>query len=438
MGIVSRLRSRFGTFASRVATVAGGVAIGQGILVAASPFVTRLYAPEDFGVLAAFMATIGVVGVVAAWRFPTAIALPKEDDDALAVLGLCLIATTITAGLTGVVAMFAAETIATRLNAPGLAAVWWAVPPGVFALGASRSLSTWLARAERYGSIGAARAVEGSSKAALQLALCRIGTGGLGLVVADLVARLAAIAVMAFKGLPLGLPRLRLVQRSTYRRLAKRYREFPLVGGPAVVLNAAGLQAPVLLLTAYFDLHVAGVYALGQRVVAMPSALVGQAASAVFVADGARLAREDPAALLRLFVSTTRKLALVIVVPMGLLALAAPWLFTVVFGDAWTESGHYVRLLAVTFGLQFVALPLAQTLSILEKQRWQLAWDSSRLIAVVVAIAGAGSMGASPRTAVLALAVVTSLAYLALHALGYIAIRRHVAGHRPDRLGPPA
>lgn len=438
MGILVRLRSRLGSFASRVATIAGGVAIGQGILVAASPLVTRLYAPEDFGVLAAFMATIGVVGVVAAWRFPTAIALPKDDDDALAVLGLCLIATTITASVTGVVAMVAADEIATRMNAPGLAALWWAVPPGVFALGASRSLSTWLARAERYGSIGAARAVEGSSKAALQLSLCRMGSGGIGLVVADLAARFAAIAVMIHRGLALGLPKLRFVQRDTLSRLASRYRAFPLVGGPAVVLNAAGLQAPALLLTAYFDLSVAGVYALGQRVVAMPTALVGQAASAVFVADGARLAREDPAALLRLFVSTTKKLALLIVIPMALLALAAPWLFTFVFGDAWTESGHYVRLLAVTFALQFVAVPLAQTLSILEKQRWQLAWDSGRLIVVVAAIAGCGSIGASPRTAVLALAVVTSVAYLTLHGLGYVALRQLVRSAKTDRLGPPA
>lgn len=43
-------------FARSVSILAGGTAAGQAIVVLASPLLTRLYSPEDFGLLAVYAA----------------------------------------------------------------------------------------------------------------------------------------------------------------------------------------------------------------------------------------------------------------------------------------------------------------------------------------------------------------------------------------------
>lgn len=52
-------------FARSVSILAGGTAAGQAIVVLASPILTRLYTPEDFGLLAVYAALLGIISVVA-------------------------------------------------------------------------------------------------------------------------------------------------------------------------------------------------------------------------------------------------------------------------------------------------------------------------------------------------------------------------------------
>jgi len=206
-----------------------------------------------------------------------------------------------------------------------------------------------------------------------------------------------------------------------------RYRDFPRWSTPGVLMNSAGLQAPALLLASFWGLEVAGVFALGQRVIAMPMALVGQAAAQVHLGQAGRLARENPRALERQFARATWQLVGLGALPIAALALVGPWAFGLVFGAQWTEAGVYVRIFAIAFALQFVVAPLSSTLNVLERQRWQVAWDFGRLVAVVGSLVVCASAGVDARTALAVYAIVASIAYVVLHGLGWIAIRRRVA-----------
>lgn len=51
--LLKRLQARVGKyrFAKNVGILAGGTVAGQIIILAASPLITRLYSPEEFGML---------------------------------------------------------------------------------------------------------------------------------------------------------------------------------------------------------------------------------------------------------------------------------------------------------------------------------------------------------------------------------------------------
>ncbi|MBZ0251999.1 MAG: oligosaccharide flippase family protein, partial [Candidatus Methylomirabilis sp.] len=105
-------------------------ALSQGLVVLASPALTRLYEPADFGALAVFVSLISALVVVGTGRYELATPLPDSDEEAAQVLALAL-------GFAGATALAAAaaafafgDRIAEALGAPTLAPHLWMLAAG--------------------------------------------------------------------------------------------------------------------------------------------------------------------------------------------------------------------------------------------------------------------------------------------------------------------
>src|SRR5690606_12589566 len=117
----------------------------------ASPAITRLYAPDDFGALAVFASIVGVFSVVAGLRYELAIPVPESEQDGAHVLVLTLlavIATTVMVAI-GVVALGHYVVAA----APSLTAYLWLIPLSVLAIGTVQALTYWAIRTKAFGLI---------------------------------------------------------------------------------------------------------------------------------------------------------------------------------------------------------------------------------------------------------------------------------------------
>ena len=82
---------RSSSFATDVLKLVTGTTFAQIIAVLASPLLTRLYGPEAFGFLALFTSITSIIGVIACMRYEMAIMLPKTDEEAANLPGLCLL-----------------------------------------------------------------------------------------------------------------------------------------------------------------------------------------------------------------------------------------------------------------------------------------------------------------------------------------------------------
>ncbi|MGB9859042.1 MAG: lipopolysaccharide biosynthesis protein, partial [Moorellaceae bacterium] len=104
------------SFTRNVAVLTGGTAAGQAMVVLASPILTRLYTPEDFGVLAVYSSVLSIVSVVASLRYELAIPLAEDDETAA---NLLLLSLTIGVGvslLTGILTWLLGDQIVTWTN----------------------------------------------------------------------------------------------------------------------------------------------------------------------------------------------------------------------------------------------------------------------------------------------------------------------------------
>lgn len=405
---------RLPTAFTGLSRVAAGSIAGQGIVMLSYPFLTRIYDPADFGVLAVFTSVVSIISISSSAGLDRAITIPPVDPEAADVAWTALAAVTVTTILTAAVGLAAAEPIAELLGVPQLADYWWLIALTVFAMGIYIVLSGWMVRERSYGALGWRNVLQGGGQVATQVGLGLMGLRPSGLLIGFGVGRLFGLGGLMSGG---GLLRQPPPSFAALRRTLRRYRRFPLLTVPSGLVNSAGLELPLLVISALYGDARAGLLGLTIRVVGAPATIIGQAVAQVFTGEASAEIREPKGALARMLRYAVGRLLMLGALPAAVLVLAAPWLFGVVFGSAWTEAGDYARILALAYLAQFAVVPISGTLQLLERQGQSLAWASARLLLTVGGPLACGLVGAPVQLAIALLSVGHVLSYALLYVL---------------------
>lgn len=399
-----------------VAVIVSGTLVAQLLVLAAYPVLTRVFTSSEFGAYALVYAVANLLFPLAALRVDALVPLPRSEDEAIDLVGYGLRAAAVV-GLLGTVAALLVQ----MQWIGGGEASWswlWVAAPLTALVAAFQVVNAWAIRRGRFGAIARRSVLQAAVMVSVQIAagLGGAAAGGLlaGLSVAFVV---SIVALVAGSGLPREVLTL---GRGDLHGRASAAVSLSLAG----VLNGAGLQAPLLLMSALFGLGAAGQFALAQQAIAVPAALVGQAVSQVYLSRLSAHVRETGESGRAIFLAATRPLVL-LAVPSGLAALLlAPVVFPVVFGDAWRVSGEMVSALSVSLAAQLVGAPLSQTLVVAGAARTQLVWDAGRVVAVVLALLLAALAGATATQAVWCYSLVNAASYVVGWVLAYRASSR--------------
>lgn len=356
-----------GGFARGVVTLSGATAISQLVTVAALPVLTRLYDPHAFGVAGAYAGMIGLVVVVATFRYELAIPLPRSDRGGLHVAAISLFALLFIAIVAGLAAPFVFSQWVgeeTGLSSSAFAAL---VVVGTLTAGAYAIANYWAVRKSRFGVIARTRIQQGVAGAGTQLALGFAGFGALGLILGQIIGQCAGLIRLAANMAADNRRTGARIHRHGLAWAASRYRRFPLYDSWAGLLNVAGAQAPMLLFAALFSPVLAGYYALSVRLLSAPLSLVGKAVSQVLLPRIVEAGRRGEAA--QLVLRLINILAWLSFVPFTIVALTAQDLVPKVFGSEWAPAAMVVSWTAIWAAFQFVTSPLSVVMIGLEALR---------------------------------------------------------------------
>ena len=106
----------------------------------------------------------------------------------------------------------------------------------------------------------------------------------------------------------------------------------------------------------------------------------------------AEVQNQTPAELLALYTKAARALLVISILPITVLALTGPQVFSIIFGERWSDAGLYASLLAPMFISQFVVSPLSTIMAVISAQKQQLMWDVTRLVAIGTTVFVAGQL----------------------------------------------
>jgi O-antigen/teichoic acid export membrane protein len=389
-----------------VVLLAGGTAVGQGIVLLCTPVLSRLYSPSDFGILALFASWIfGILASVSSFSYKLAVPLPESDEDAAntAALGVAIVVVlSLVVGLAiGAVGMF--NTAPSSLRP--LTHYAWLAGLGSLVVGLYEVLTYWAIRQNDVPALARTRIGQGIAQAGGQIGLGLMHVGAVGLVGGFVAGQGVGLRYLGRQAWRKSAVAIRQVSVVGMRRMGRRYRQFAFVSTTASLINSITLYAPVIIIVVAVGERAGGWFALANRLMNAPTALVGQAVGKVYFGEAAALARVDRMLLRQRFLRLVFTLGIAGVLLSTVLVVTTPFWFARVFGARWEEAGLYVQLLGPVLLTDFVCVPVSQTLYVLERQNLQLTADIIEFSAVAALFAGVLVLGLSARWLVAAYAL---------------------------------
>lgn len=365
-----------------VVIVAGGTATGQALAILVSPILTRLYSPDDFGVLSVYSAILNTLLAIVSLRYEMAIPLPVKDEDAINLVALAFGISLLVSSVTGIVIGIYGYQLAVWVNVPKLQPYLWLLPFGLFVTGIYQMLSYWAIRKKAFQGLAKTKLNQSFSQSIVQIGLGLLKVGPVGLLLGHLSGQSGGIGTLSTSLFGGKHDLIAGVSWRGVRRVAERYKRFPIILSWSALFNTLGQQLPALLLATFYGLDVAGWFAVSERVSRAPARLVGMAIAQVYLGEAANLIKENPAGLERTFASITWKLLLFGGIPILVIGTASPWVFPIIFGSEWYQAGKILQLMSLSVAAQFVVAPLSQTAILFERQDLQMWGDVTRMVIV--------------------------------------------------------
>ena len=353
-------------FSKNVLVLTTGTAIAQAIPIAISPILTRLYSPEDFGVLALYISITTILSMVATCRYEYAILLPEIENDAKNISGLTMVLCILFSLLIFFIVFIFNNSITHLFGNPEISYWLYWIPVSVLLMGIFQITSFLNTRNKKYKLQSQGIVVQSVSTGVFNLGAGQGGFGVSGLIFGKILGYIFSTFLLSWGILKSGF-NFKGINIYSMINSAKKYSRFVKYELPSSILNSSSSQAPIILLTTFFDSSITGFFSLAQRILILPMSILGGAISKVFLQEITQ--NKNNYELLRNnTLRTFKKLLFVAIVPMTIMAIYGDVLFEFVFGKNWYIAGLFAQMLTPWLFIVFIVSPLSSVFIILERQ----------------------------------------------------------------------
>jgi O-antigen/teichoic acid export membrane protein len=365
-----------------------GSGIGQLILFATSPLLSRYYSPSDFGTLAIFTAWQALLTLLMTGKFEQAIILENDNRQAWTLCQLVACFASVAGLIVLPVLWIFKKKIAIYLGCPAMEN--WLPWMPLFSMISGLALAGyyWALRLQRFDRAGIYEIILRLTQVGTSIAfgISRILSGGL------IIALGTSQAIKAAMSLSLRPPTWKT---NTKERLAPRLIGsfqrhwrlcFSMIGSQGLSVGANYVL--IFALGALYGDSRLGLYSMANRMVGIPTMVIANAIGDVYRQRAAESYRalgsfDD------VMLSTLKKTLALSIIPYSILFLLSPWLFAVVFGEEWREAGQYARILVVSGFFSFISTPVDKASVIVGAKTYILCWHTIRFTFIFFCFAAA-------------------------------------------------
>jgi O-antigen/teichoic acid export membrane protein len=359
-----------------------GTATAQALPIAMSPILTRLYTPEDFGILALYAAIAAILTTISTAQYEQAITLPAKDEDAANLVSWTLKVCGYFSLFLLITIAFTNSLVAELLGHPEIANWLYLLPFTVFASGVFNAHTLWCNRRSEYSVI---------AKHSMQLSLVTVACNILlgfskipgGQIIGSLIGRMVAALSLRQKTHSLYGSILKTTDKKTEHTLARQYKAHPFYFLPSNIISACALEIPVLMISTLFSITVVGYFSLAHRLVSLPTKLIANAIGDVY-RQQISYAYSSQGSFEAIYLKTLKITFLSALLPFTIVYVVAPTAFAFIFGEEWRVAGEFAQILTISSFFSFVSTPLNKGSIVVGAKYYALIWNTLRLVSNLV------------------------------------------------------
>lgn len=412
--IIPKINSFIGTGSTKaifknMSFLATGTLIAQFIGFILAPIITRIYTPEDFGVLAIFTSILVLIVPLVTFRYSVAIPLPKNQGLAVNLVVLCLAITVIISLLFGILFYFYSDIIFKLISMPELISYWRLLVLGIFGVGLYETFSSWALREKNFKVLAHTKINQNISGNLTKIALGLLAFKPLGLLVGEVITQVAGFSTILWKSKTNLKKEIKSISKGRLIFLMKYYINFPKYQIGSRFLMAGSSKAPLFFMVTIFNPSVTGQLSLAVTVLAVPMSLIGTAVGKAYYAEVASIGHKVPQKVKKITTDITKKMFKLSLLPFVILLFGGPWLFAFIFGSDWTEAGWFSSMLSFSLLTQFISSPIVNTLSVFRKEEYYLIINMVRVLLIIVAFTISYLFNLNPLITVLVYSIFISI-----------------------------
>lgn len=363
-----------------------GTAVGQMGSVILSPALTRIYSPDEFGVLGIYMMVISVMSLVACLRYELAIPLTKTEEETANMLGVCLISLFLINALIALI-LYPIDSVPECLKS-SFGLLWeyrLMVPLGMFVIGAYQIMVSYATHMQNFKIISQTKIYQGYGGPMSQIILGLANTHVWGMIIGFVIGQSMGASMLVKKLIPHPKQVMKSMSMSGIKAMAYRFRNFPLISSFSSMINMLGgnnilfLAIPMI----YHSTVITGFIFLINRIVERPLLMVSTSILQVYMGDAYKTQSHDRDAMRDRFLKVLKFQFIIVSGWLFLINSTASFLIPFVFGEDWRDSVQYIYILSIAYLPQMTMHAVTHTLQILEKQKLAVIYDTIRLLTVI-------------------------------------------------------
>jgi teichuronic acid exporter len=339
--------------------IAIGTAIGQGVILLSTPFLSRIYSPAEFGTLAMLLTISNISTAASCLRFDLAIP-SASNQEATSILSLstlsALISGLIAFIILSVLSVFPEYNSISSINSPIL------ISTCITLVGLMQTGLNWASRLQGYKQIASARAIQGLGFSGLAL------FSPIGLLWAHTLSFLAALFT---------IKQQRTTQEIESSNLVKTLNnnwQFLFLSLPGALLDVIGYSICIWVITTQYGSINSGEYSQIQRILGAPLMLLGVSIAPVLMRHSADHINNKKE-LKNLFFFTLKILSAIGTITITITITIGEPMLGWLLGENWRVDTAFISSVAIAVIARACVSPLSTLLISLKRFDLSLKWQ---------------------------------------------------------------
>ena len=376
----------------------------------ATPILTRLYSPDDFGLVVLFFSCLSFLLIFATWRVEWSIpnAKSEQDKDGLVFIGLVFLATTCSILL--LLLPLNSQDLLQETRLEGFSPNLFILICALFGAGVAQIITGVNIRNADMSPVSLATVVRAVLTISFSIIFGISKSLIVGLVFANIIGIWMETVVLVQKS----EIHLFSTKKMSFKELTtvwNKYRKECSLSVAVAAVNYGFIALLPLSLVAIYSVKEVGYYAIATKIAVAPTRLISQAVSQSFWAESSQLIKQDPSSLKATYKKTLLNLSLLSIFPI-IVCVCGPLYMGTIFGHKdWSDAGMIVFAMTpqVVGTLIFGS---TNHLTVYSKQQYQLFSDSATIVSCLAWLILASAVNLGFVSTIFGVSLITFLGYI--------------------------